>query len=325
MSKDKETRKKCNTCGKNKDFRFYFKVDSHQLFPDGMINTCRDCVRESVDVDNIEEVISFLRQIDKPFIESYWNESLQTNRHPLGEYMRKMNSLQQMKGKTFEDSKGLGLGRAADITVGNIPDNIEAESGQVIEYSDNLITKWGIGYKKDEYLRMEKFYQDMKSSHDIRTPIHKDILVQLSKLTIVRNRYLEQGNMNDYDKASKAFEAMMKSAGFRPVDRKGTDEETGLRTFSQIWEEVEKRGFRKPPPIELDRDIVDAQITALANYYHRIIGKQILSEIPDDVKSEIDEFFEDDLTPVDLDDEYNNLEDYEEIAESAEDLGGDAQ
>lgn len=305
----KETpKKKCNTCGRDRAYTFYFKVDSH-LFPDGMINTCRDCVRESVDVDDLEQVISFLRQIDKPFIDSYWNEALQTNRHPLGEYIRKINSLQQLKGKTFDDSKGIGIGTSSDVLSSQAPDTVKSEQGKEIEYSDSFITKWGIGYKKHEYLKMEKFYQDMSDTHDIQTPIHRDMLIQLAKLAVKRDRYIEQDNMNDYEKANRAFEATMKSAGFRPVDRKGGDEQAGIRTFSQIWEEVERRGFRKPPKLEFDEDIIDGQIIALANYYHRLIGRQIVQEIPDEIKEEMDEFFKDDLTPVDInDEEYEDLD-----------------
>lgn len=299
-------KKKCSTCGKSRAYSFFYKVDSHQLFPDGMINTCSNCVRESVDINDLEQVISFLRQIDKPFIDSYWKEALQSKRYPLGEYVRKINSLQQMKGKTFDDSQGVGMGTSEDIAVSNIPDVIESEQGEMIEYSDDFITKWGIGYKKNEYLKMEKFFQDMKDSYEIVTPIHRDMLVQLAKLSIRRDRYLEQDNMGDYDKANKAFEKTMESAGFRPVDRKGGDEEVGIRTFSQMWEEVERRGFRKPPPVEYKEDIIDAQITALANYYHRLVGKEILHSIPEEIKQEMDEFFEDDLTPDDIDDDYNN-------------------
>jgi hypothetical protein len=74
------------------------------MFPDGMINICRDCVRDEVDIEDIEQVISFLRQIDKPFIQSYWDEALVNKRgsHPLGEYIRKVNSLSQLKEQRLQ-------------------------------------------------------------------------------------------------------------------------------------------------------------------------------------------------------------------------------
>ena len=303
-------KKHCNDCEKDRAESLFFKVDS-PLFPDGRIDTCRDCIRKSIDVDNVEQVIGFLRQIDKPFLQDEWDKALQNRdkKHPIGGYLGKINSLTQYKGKGFNNSDGVdGVGKV-DLSSVNAPDSIETIDGKTVEYSDDLVTKWGIGYSKLEYLQMEKFYRDMKSTHEIQTPTHIDMLTQLSHLSVDRNRLRRERDWNNYNKISKTYEDMMKSAGFRPVDRQGIDDATGLRSFSQIFEEVEKKGFRKPPPPEFDEDIVDAMITALANYYHRLVGRQILADIPDDVKQEIEEFFTDDLTPVEInDEEYEDLD-----------------
>jgi hypothetical protein len=303
-------KKKCQgACGKEKAHTFFFKVDS-PLFPDGMINVCRDCVRDSVNVDDVEQVIGFLRQIDKPFYQDEWNKALEgrDKKHPIGAYLGKINSLSQYKGKTFNNSDGVnGVGKV-DLSSVNSPETLEAVNGKVIEYTDDLVTKWGIGYSKLEYLQMEKFFQDMKSTHEIHTPTHIDMLTQLAYLSVDRNRLRQERDWNNYNKISKTYEDMMKSAGFRPVDRQGIDDATGMKSFSQIFEEVEKKGFRKPPPPVFDEDIIDGMIVALANYYHRLVGKQILTEIPEEIKEEMDAFFEDDLTPVDINDE-----EYEEL------------
>jgi hypothetical protein len=309
--KEDKPKKKCQgKCGKLRDTQYFFKVDS-PMYPDGMINICRDCVREQVDVENMEQVISFLRQIDKPFIESYWVEAVNNKmgRHPLGEYIRKVNSLSQLKSKDFNNSDGFnGVGKV-DLSSAKAPDSIENVKGEIIEYSDELVNKWGIGYKKDEYLRMEKFYQDMRLTHEIQTPVHVNKLMELAYLTIEQQRLRQERDIANYTKLAKTIEDMEKNAGFRPVDRQGIDGATGIKSFAQIWEEVEKKGFRKPPKPVFDEDIVDAMIISLANYYNRLVGKQILSELPDEVKQELDEFYEDDLTPVDInDEEYDDLD-----------------
>lgn len=302
-------KKKCQgECKKERAYSFFFKVDS-PMFPDGMINICRDCVRNEVDTNDIEQVISFLRQIDKPFIQNYWDEALKSNRHPLGEYIRKVNSLSQMKGKNFDNSDGInGVGKI-DLSSTKLPEQLENVKGEIIVYSDNLVSKWGVGYKKIEYLKMEKFYQDMRLTHEIHTPVHVNKLMELAYLTIELERLRQERDIPNYTKLAKTIDDMEKSAGFRPVDRKGIDDATGIRSFAQIWEEVEKKGFRKPPKLDFDEDIVDAMIVSLGNYYHRLVGKQILSEIPDDIREELDSFYEDDLTPVDInDEEYENLD-----------------
>ncbi|MER2007476.1 MAG: hypothetical protein ABS939_08480 [Psychrobacillus sp.] len=308
--KEETPKKKCQgKCGKERAHTFFFKVDS-PMFPDGMINICRDCVRDEVDVEDMEQVIGFLRQIDKPFIQAYWDEAVNNKfgRHPLGEYIRKANSLQQMKSKNFDNSDGInGVGKI-DLSSAKAPDTMINVKGEVIEYSDGLVNKWGIGYKKDEYLRMEKFYQDMRLTHEIQTPVHVNKLMELAYLTIEQQRLRQERDIANYTKLAKTIEDMEKNAGFRPVDRQGIDGATGIKSFSQIWEEVEKKGWRKPPVPVFDEDVVDAMIISLANYYNRLVGKQILSEIPDEIKQELDEFYKDDLTPVEINDE-----EYEEL------------
>jgi hypothetical protein len=306
--KQEKPKKKCSSCKKERTYSFFYKVDS-PMYPDGMINICSTCVREQVDVENIESVISFLRQIDKPFIEKYWNESVQSGKYPLGEYIRKVNSLHQIKDKNFDNSDGInGVGKI-DLQSAKVPDSIENVKGEIIVYSDELVNKWGIGYKKQEYLKMEKFYQDMRLTHEIQTPVHVQKLMELAYLTIEMERLRQERDIPNYTKLAKTIDDMEKSAGFRPVDRQGIDGATGIKSFAQIWEEVEKRGFRKPPTTVFDEDIVDAMIISLANYYNRLVGKQILSEIPDDIKQELDQFYEDDLTPVDInDEEYEDLD-----------------
>lgn len=305
-----QEKKKCNSCDRERALTFFFKVDS-PLFPDGKINTCRDCVRDNVDVDDVEDVIGFLRQIDKPFYQDEWEKALanRDKKHPIGAYLGKINSLQQYKGKSFDNSDGIdGVGKV-DLSSTNAPDTIVTVDEKVIEYSDDLVTKWGTGYSKLEYLQMQKFFHDMKVTHEIHTPTHIDMLTQLAYLSVDRNRLRRERDWNNYNKISKTYEDMMKSAGFRPVDRQGIDDATGMRSFAQIFEEVEKRGFRKPAPAVFDEDIVDAMIVSLANYYHRLVGKQILTEIPEEIKQEMEEFYIDNLEPEELnDEEYEDLD-----------------
>lgn len=310
ITKEPIKKKLCQgDCKKERAYTYFFKVDS-QMFPDGMINICRDCVRSTVDIDDTESVIGFLRQIDKPFYKDEWDKAMSTRdkKHPMGAYMQKL-ALQQYKGKTFNNSDGVdGVGKV-DLSSINSPETIESNNGKVIKYSQELVDKWGVGYNKTEYLQLEKFSQDMKATHEIYTPTHIDALTQLSYLSVDRNRLRREKDWNNYKKVSDAYEVMMKSAGFRPVDRQGIDDATGIRSFSQIFEEVEKRGFRKPAPKVFRQDITDGMIISLANYYHRIVGKEILNQIPDEIKQEMEEFFKDDLEPVEINDsDYDDLD-----------------
>lgn len=311
QKKDGTVKKLCLTCNRNRALRFFYKVDNATLFPDGRMNTCNDCLKESIDVDDTDSVIDFLRQIDKPYIPTYWEEALESEKSPLGEYIRKINSLGQTKGKTFKDSDGFeGNGKIDTVTPDLETIEVLNVKGEKIEFSDSYFSKWGTKFKQHEYLKLEKFYQNMILTHEIHSEIHKDLLVQLAKLSLVRDKFLDMEAMADYDKANKAYESIMKSAGFRPIDRQGVDDATGIKSFSQIWEEVEKKGFRKPPKLNFKRDVVDGMIISLENYYNRLVGKPLLASLPDETIEELDAFYEVDTSPDEIDDdeEYGKID-----------------
>lgn len=310
QKKDGTVKKLCLTCNRNRALRFFYKVDNATLFPDGRMNTCNDCLKESVDVHDTDSVIAFLRQIDKPYVATYWEEAMESEKSPLGEYIRKINSLGQIKGKTFKDSDGYEGNGSIDTVTPDL-ESIEVTNikGEKIEFSDSYFSKWGTKFKQHEYLKLERFYQNMTLTHEIHSEIHKDLLVQLAKLSLVRDKFLDMEAMADYDKANKAYESIMKSAGFRPIDRQGVDDATGIKTFSQIWEEVEKRGYRQPPRLTFDRDVVDGMIISLENYYNRLVGKPLLASLPEETMRELDTFYEVDTNPDEIDAE----EDYEKI------------
>lgn len=197
--------------------------------------------------------------------EAVLQQSLDSNANIFGIYMQKVNSLVQYKDKTFADS---------DIfNVKN--DNLDTQSYELIE-------KWGEGYTQDQYRKLEKFYQDMNNAFDISTPTHKQLLIFISKLNLKMDECLENGDIAGFSKLSQQYETMMKSAKFRPLDKVSADVASGIRTFSQIFEEVEKKGFIPPHPIEETQDIVDRTIMYILNYTRKLLNLQRLSQPPID-------------------------------------------
>ena len=292
-------KKECNNCKKVKSITHFYAIDDSPFFPDGRLNTCKDCINEMVNFENIDEAINFLRQIDKPFKKEEWERVIKNKdkKNPLGSYLGAMR-LHQYKGQTFAHSDGINN----EQNVGNIDvkqittvdkDEIMTETGQIIKFNDELVRKWGPGYSKSEYLQLEKFFEDMKITHDvnIKNATHVDMLKQLAYLSIDRDRLRRQQKWSEYKKVSEVYDKMLAVSGFRPIDNKSLEDKTGWKSFSQIFEEVEKRGFRKPPPVEFNEDIVDKMIVVLLNYYHRLVGKEILTEVPEDVKAEFEGFY----------------------------------
>ena len=178
-------------------------------------------------------------------------------------YITKINSLSQYKNKSFDDSSPYVV--STDISNQN---------------SLELIEKWGENYDTTQLGRLEKFYKDMCDSYDISTPSHKQLLKFICKLNLKMDKCLEDDDTIGFAKLAPQYETMTKSAKFRPLDKVSADTRTGIRTFSQIFEEVEKHGFINPTPIEEHQDIVDKTIMYVLNYTRKLVGVQKLSSPP---------------------------------------------
>lgn len=198
-------------------------------------------------------------------------------------YITKINSLSQYKNKTFDDSLPY-------VTTTDTANNNSLE----------LIEKWGENYDATQLIKLEKFYKDMCDAYDISTPSHKQLLKFICKLNLKMDKCLEEDDTTGFAKLSAQYETMTKSAKFRPLDKVSADTRTGIRTFSQIFEEVEKHGFINPTPIEEHQDIVDKTIMYVLNYTRKLVGVQKLSSPPIDTpKNNTDSII--DMKDIDVD------------------------
>lgn len=295
-------KKVCTRCNLSKPEKVFFKT-KNPMVADERISVCNDCIHETVSEDNLNEVIEFLRLINRPYIEEQWESAYKSDKRTIGEYMRVINSLKIYRDLTYADSSNLGAGNDSDITNGL--HEILTEEGETIHYSPKLVSKWGHGFKEYEYLGMEKYYLDMVATNEITTTVQIDSLKSLAMMAVKKEGYLRENDINNYEKLSRTYDNTLKTAGLRPIDKRNADEERGIRTFSQIFAEVEKKGFRVPSPAEQEdlyrdekyyaKDIIDKMITSILNYYQVTFGAEVLSATPEEMMDEMEGFFEGEL------------------------------
>jgi hypothetical protein len=284
--KEEPQKKKCGECGKDRVRSYFYKVDSPH-FPDGMINICSVCVREQVDIEDMESVVSFLRQIDKPFIQTYWDASVESGKYPLGTYIAKINSLQQVSGKNFDNTNISGVGTTNDIKAETLPDSIVTEEGDVITYSESLVSKWGVGYKKHEYLQLEKFYEDMTATYEVSNANHKQMLMKIAKVSVEMDTLLAIKEYTSFKNLSVTYKDLIDQAGFSPKNKKNGAEATGLSSFSQVWAEIEKEGFVQPKMIDYPKDDIDYMLMYYIQFAQRFSGREVMSTPPENWREEV--------------------------------------
>ncbi len=119
-----------------------------------------------------------------------------------------------------------------------------------------LMLKWGSSYKEDVLLRLEKLYQEMMASFDIRTPSHKDYLRKLCVVSVKADEALEIDDYGGYSSLMGVYDKIMKSANFQPIQSK-EQVEGFVDSIGELVKMCEKTGFIPKFDLTVPLDIVD--------------------------------------------------------------------
>lgn len=276
------THKVCSKCKEEKSLKEnYYLAANDTIHSDNRLPICKACLESISDFNSVEVFIDVLRQIDRPFIKSDYDDSF-AKRKPFGEYMRRLG-MPQHKNKTYLESEfNRELDKHQAKTSKEVNKKMNVEDTLKFKITPEVMIKWGSGYSETELYQLESFFNSMTDANSIKTPQHKEQLKLLCKLNLEQNKALSEGRVNDFKNLNTQYNKILENSGFRPIDKKSAGESTGIRTFSQIWEEIEKDGFIEPYPYEEKQDIIDKTIMYMGNYTRKLLNMQSMSEPPDD-------------------------------------------
>lgn len=99
-------KKTCIKCQKSKPKNKYYMSTSPN-YVDNLYPVCKDCLTKDVDFNDMEQVHNLLLELNKPFIFTLWEKSLEeaekTGRHVFGGYLKNVNL--NFKTYTWKDSE----------------------------------------------------------------------------------------------------------------------------------------------------------------------------------------------------------------------------
>lgn len=282
---------RCQNCGKTKNKNDFAKTpflkenSGRELY-------CRTCKKKLI--KSKDDLKDYFKQhnifFDEQAYKTAYNyvKNKQLKKYKNGDFPSDFEShfFNAIVGRLFSLINLSGSFKALPISKNN---NKKSSINEVKELDREIIVKWGEGYSKDEYIKLEKFYQDMFISHEISTPQHKELLKFMCILNLKMHNCLEQNDIGGFSKLHEQYQKILQSSGFRPIDKTAADGGHGIRTFSQIFAEVEKNGFIKPIPVEENQDIVDKTIMYMLNYQLKLLNMQQLIEPPLDTPKVGDE------------------------------------
>ena len=217
-----------------------------------------------------------------------------------------------------------------------IPEDEDDSVASQLTDEDKLMlrVKWGKTYKPDEWVQLEKLYNEMMESYDIQSAGHIDTLKMICKTSLKANQLLDIGDVDGAQKMVKMYDMLMKSGRFTAAQNK-TESGNAVDSISELVMLCEKDGFFPRYYTDGPQDKVDRTLQDLQNYTKRLVTEEMnlgnlidnaVKQIQNDKEKEAEQNAEaandDDLFEAELFDEdkkaFMNDEDFEQLQDFIE-------
>jgi len=249
--------KTCLKCGKE------YAVSSFYSHRNPLINDkfgfCKKCVREYVDLNNMDTLMDFLRTMDIPYIKDIWRQANESPNETIGTYFKNL-SLRQNKDLRFKDGEVVtGKTNKEELT------SIDTEDFRLTK---EVIKRWGRNLDIDDYIFLEEEF-DRLGGNEAETTIQETIYKNMARTQWMANKALEEGDHNKYEKMMKTLSQLMQDANVKPVQVKSASQDGSLASWGEWVKHIEE----DEPIDDLDKDFKDEKF--IKKYINRFFFTQI--------------------------------------------------
>lgn len=151
-----------------------------------------------------------------------------------------------------------------------------------------LRLKWGKAYKPEEWIYLEKLYNEMLNSYDIQSAGHIDTLKLICKASLKANQLIDIGDIEGFQKISKVYDSLMKSGKFTAAQNKAENGEF-LDSVSELVVICEKEGFIPRYYIDEPKDKADRVLQDLEKYTRTLVTEELnLGQLIDNAVKQIE-------------------------------------
>lgn len=287
-------KKTCTVCTKPKVRAEFYRSNSSVHESDGIYPICKECIRKTVDLNDINEFVGFLKDIDRPFIDTMYQSIKDLKAPTIGRYLQKIAVLRQYKDLKFFDSQGIDLPELKEIAteapVINEPHSYDSR-GNLIILTKEILAKWEFTeFTEDEMLYGEKYISDMKEDFAIETLQEEGILMELAQLAIIKQKLINGQQWADYEKVNRQSTAIMKDSGLRVVDRKDNLQKSGIDSIGEIILQLERdSGFIPPNQVEFEPDDIDYMLMFYMQWVQKNFGnEEVMTEVNQSWREEVE-------------------------------------
>lgn len=134
-----------------------------------------------------------------------------------------------------------------------------------------LAMKWGRLYKPSDWVELEKKYTEMKESFDIQDSDTEGTLILICKTFLKMNQAIDCGDMDGYQKLSRVYDSLRKSAKFTAAQNKEVKSDY-IDSLGEMVAYCEEHGGQIPRyDLNVNYDIVDKVIKDLKDYTRSLV------------------------------------------------------
>ena len=136
-----------------------------------------------------------------------------------------------------------------------------------------LRLKWGKTYKPEEWIALEKMYNEMMESYDIQSAGHIDTLKMVCKTSMKANQLLDIGDVDGAQKMVKMYDSLMKSGNFTAHQNKSEKGEF-VDSIGALVALCETDGFIPRYYTDGPQDKVDRVLQDLQSYTKSLVMEE---------------------------------------------------
>jgi hypothetical protein len=151
---------------------------------------------------------------------------------------------------------------------------VEAEAVLTREDKEYLVRKWGKTYTIPECIKLEKLYNEMMSSYDIRTASHIDYLLKICRISLKIDQALEVNDIDGFQKMSRVYDLLMKSAKFTAAQNKDAASDY-TDSIGMIVSRIEEEQGYIPRYHSERQDVVDATLADMNKFTRDLIMSEL--------------------------------------------------
>ena len=137
-----------------------------------------------------------------------------------------------------------------------------------------LAMKWGALYKPQEWIELERSYEEMTNSFDIQDADTINTLILICKTNLKMNQALDCGDIEGFQKLSKVSESLRKSAKFTAAQNK-EEKNDYVDCVGELVAMCEREGYIPRFETDIPQDKVDLTLKDMKNYLYKLVTRDL--------------------------------------------------